>query len=158
MFIVVGGFDTTYKRNEDLELAWRLRERGAQFVFNPRADVYHYAEHSLEKWRNAAYQYGRYDVLMERDKRLPSMHEAAKDFRARHVLNRASVRVLVGHKALLAAVVFTLGTLVQVADKVGASRPTRLALSAMFNLQYWQGVCDELGGRERLWQRLGAEV
>jgi hypothetical protein len=28
---------------------------------------------------------------------------------------------------------------------------TSRALSGIFNILYWQGVCDELGGRDILW-------
>ena len=32
-FLEVGGFDGTFKRAEDVEMAYRMRDRGASFVF-----------------------------------------------------------------------------------------------------------------------------
>ena len=47
-FLNVGGFDSRFQRAEDVELAFRLRSRGVRFVFNPDANVLHYASRSSE--------------------------------------------------------------------------------------------------------------
>jgi hypothetical protein len=44
---------------------------------------------------------------------------------------------------------------VQAADRLGVpARLTGLVLSGIFNVMYWQGACDELGGRARLLEAL----
>ena len=91
-FLEVGGFDVSYLRNEDVELAHRLALAGMGFVFNPRADVLHYAQHSLEGWRWANYQYGRYDVAMSAGQGLKAFRLACTEFHGRHPLNRLAVR------------------------------------------------------------------
>jgi GT2 family glycosyltransferase len=45
-----GGFDEGLRRAEDVELAYRLAERGLRFVFEPAAAGYHYAERSYRSW------------------------------------------------------------------------------------------------------------
>jgi GT2 family glycosyltransferase len=155
-FLAVGGFDVTFKRNEDVELAYRLDNAGLKFVFNPRADVLHYADHSFEKWHRAAYSYGRYDVVMHRDKGLPALILAEKEFHGRHPLIRVLLRACVGREMMFLAASRMLTDLVNTTDRIGFSKPAMLALSGIFNLMYWQGVCQELGSRQVLWQRVEA--
>jgi hypothetical protein len=44
------------------------------------------------------------------------------------------------------------------AARVGARRTASRALSGIFNVLYWQGVCDELGGRRILWQSVAGHT
>jgi len=48
----------------------------------------------------------------------------------------------------------TLGlrALVHVGDALHERRVARAALSALFNLLYWQGVADGLGSRAEVWR------
>ena len=67
-FLSVGGFNPTFPvaSNEDVDLSYKLAERGYQMVFNPDAVVYHYHPDTLWKylrlkfwrgyWRMAAYR------------------------------------------------------------------------------------------------------
>ncbi|HEX2185335.1 MAG TPA: glycosyltransferase [Chloroflexota bacterium] len=150
-FEAVGGFDPAFKRAEDVELAYRLRDRGARFVFNPHAQVLHYAARSFASWRRAAYLYGRYDVVMEREKGHEALRCAAEEFLRRRPLNRQLTRLCVGRPLLLDGALLALGALAVGADRLGATRPAAAALSGIFGLLYWQGACDELGGRKAMW-------
>ena len=40
-FLAVGGFDPHFRISEDVDLSYRLHERGYRMVFNPKAIVYH---------------------------------------------------------------------------------------------------------------------
>lgn len=155
-FLEAGGFDPEFRRAEDLELAFRLSARGAGFVFNARAEVLHYAARSFESWRRVPYQYGRYEVAMHRDKGHSSLHNATREFHFRHPLNRLLARVCVGRPPLLTVVEGGLRGTVYVTDRLHARRAAIFALSAIFNLRYWQGVADELGGREQVWRSVAA--
>jgi GT2 family glycosyltransferase len=155
-FLECGGFDTSFKRNEDQELGFRLHALGVNFVFNPKAEILHYADHSFEKWSRAAYQYGRYDVTMHREKGLPALIAAEDELHGRNVLLRILVRCCVGRPGLVSRTVRLLADVVQVSDRVHLDRPTMAALSAIFGVMYWQGVADELGSRELLWRRVAA--
>lgn len=155
-FLEAGGFDVAFLRAEDVELGYRLDAHGARFVFNAAADVLHFASRSFDSWCRSPYQYGRYDVVMQRDKGQPTLDQATREFHARHTLNRIMLRVCAGRRPLVNRMVPLLGVLVRLAGRFGAPRITRNALSAIFNLLYWQGVCDELGDRGAMWRSIAA--
>jgi GT2 family glycosyltransferase len=144
-FLAAGGFDTSFQRAEDVELGYRLADRGARFIFNPEAEVLHFASRSFESWCRIPYQYGRYDVVMQRDKGQHTLDNAAREFHQRHPLNRALLRICAGRPQLVEAVVPALARLALVAERLGAGRPALYTLSAIFNLRYWQGVFEEVG-------------
>jgi GT2 family glycosyltransferase len=157
-FREAGGFDARFKRAEDVELAYRLSRRGARFIFNPRAEVLHFASRSFEAWCRTPYQYGQYDVVMERDKGHRTLQIATREFHRRHGLNRRLTRLCVGRRSVLDVAVFYLRQVVHLADRLGSERAASAALSGIFNLLYWQGVCDELGGAQQLWHSLAASA
>ncbi|MCK5924044.1 MAG: glycosyltransferase family 2 protein, partial [Methylococcales bacterium] len=49
-----GGFDTEFRRAEDVELAYRLADMGLRFIFDSQAVGYHYAERSFDSWMGIA--------------------------------------------------------------------------------------------------------
>jgi glycosyltransferase involved in cell wall biosynthesis len=153
-FLAAGGFDGSFKRAEDVELAYRLRDGGARFVFNPRADVRHFASRSFTAWCRTPYQYGRYDVAMGRDKGHEAFACAVHEFHARHSLNRLLAWLCVGRRPLVALAVLGLRIATLIAPALGAPRAARFALSGIFNLLYWQAVSDELGGRAPMWRAI----
>jgi glycosyltransferase involved in cell wall biosynthesis len=140
-----GGFDGNFKRAEDVELAFRLQENGARFTFNPRAEIVHFASRSFAAWRRTAHQYGRYDVIMQRDKGTEMLNNAYAEFHLRHRLNRLVIRLCLGRPIASRSAVAALSAMVLAADSVGAARAARWALSGIFSVRYWQGVSDEIG-------------
>ncbi len=62
-----GGFDTRFRRGEDIELAFRLEDQGLAFEFVPEAIGLHHAERSFDSWVAAARAYGRHDVVFTRE-------------------------------------------------------------------------------------------
>lgn len=155
-FLAVGGFDTSFRRAEDIELAYRLRDAGARFAFVPRAEVRHFAARSFASWCRAPSQYGRYDVAMERDKGHEAFTNAVREFHTRHPLNRLLARACVGRRPLVHGSVLALRVVTLMASGLGARQAARLALSGIFNLLYWQAASEELGGRARLWRAIAA--
>jgi GT2 family glycosyltransferase len=160
-FLGAGGFDARYKRAEDVELAYRMRDFGARFVFESRAAVLHYAWRSFESWSRTPYLYGRYDVQMEREKGHEALSCAFAEFHQRHRLTRSLVRLCLGRPALARGVVQGLRGVATGAGRLGAvgrggagERISALALSGAFNLLYWQGVADEMGGAGRVWPEI----
>lgn len=146
-FLDAGGFDPTFERAEDVELGYRMQQRGTRFVFDPHAVVRHFAVRPFAAWRRAAYQYGRYDVIMDRDKRHGTLASAAADFQRRHWLGRLLARLAAGRDPAVQIVTAILSLNALAADRFGAHRSASAALSGIFNLLYWHGVSDELGGR-----------
>jgi hypothetical protein len=64
--------------------------------------------------------------------------------------------VCVGRAPLVTGAVFVLRAVTALAERTGQARTARLALSGIFNLLYWQGVCDEFGGPKPVWQTVAA--
>ncbi|MBK8988839.1 MAG: glycosyltransferase [Chloroflexi bacterium] len=145
-----GGFDPSFRRAEDVELAYRLSGSGLRFQFNPQAIGYHYAERSFSSWLKIPYDYGRNDVRFYKDKDqkwlLPAIFH---EFRwQRNPLIQLLTYVCLGHTALSTAVVSGLARIAQTGSKMNWRGITRFAYSGIFNLQYYQGVADQLGGRK----------
>jgi GT2 family glycosyltransferase len=157
-FLAAGGFDPSFKRAEDVELAYRMRDAGATFAFLPEAVVFHYASRTFAAWSRTPYQYGRYDVLMHRQKGHEALACAVLEFHTRHILTRALARACVGNPGLVRASVVVLRGIATVVDRLGAAPAARLALGGIFNLLYWQGVSDELGDTRRLWRSIEARM
>lgn len=135
-----GGFDASYRRAEDVELGFRLERLGCEFVFNPAAAGLHYARRSYRSWLDAAHQYGRNDVLFGKGE-----ERAGGEFRHRHPLTRALVRFGLHHRAAAAPLPALTYAALQVTDVLRLWPVTTQLCSAIFNLEYWVGVSDQLG-------------
>jgi glycosyltransferase involved in cell wall biosynthesis len=150
-----GGFDESFRRAEDVELAYRLAERGLQFVFNPVAIGYHYAERSFRSWMEIPYVYGRNDVIFTRDKHqdwlLPKVFN---EFHDRNMLVQLLVKVCLDRDALSKSTVAWLKGISYLADRLGLERLVQTTHSGMFNLRYYQGIAHEIGGRRRFFAQL----
>lgn len=150
-----GGFDENFRRAEDVELAYRLAERGLQFVFNPTAIGYHYAERSFRSWMEIPYVYGRNDVIFTRDKQqnwlLP---EVLNEFHDRNLLVQMLVRLCLDRDALSKSTVAWLKGISYLADYLGFERLVQTTHSGIFNLRYYQGVAHEMGGRKRFFAQV----
>lgn len=156
--VAAGGFDPAFRRAEDVELAYRLKDRGLHFVFNPRAVGYHYAERSFTSWSNIAYAYGRNDVIMTRQKGqdwlLPTV---LAEFHGRHPLVRTITHLCLGRAALSRLAVGLLSRLALLGDRMHIEPLPRFAYSGIFNLRHYQGIADELGGAAHFWEALRNE-
>jgi GT2 family glycosyltransferase len=144
-----GGFDPAFRRAEDVELAYRLADRGLRFVFNPEAVGYHYAERSFSSWLQIPYTYGRNDVIFTRDKGqswlLPAIWlEYAT---ARKPLIRGLTRLCLDRPLLAQPLIRLMRGVAALGDRLGSEKLTRAAYSGIFNLRNYQGIADELGGR-----------
>lgn len=144
-----GDFDPYMHRSEDIELGYRLANQGLRFVFNADAIGYHYAERSWDAWIYTPRTRGRNDALCTRDKGyewvLPVMF---REFRARHPLVRGITRLCLGRPRLSRAAVWSLRHVALAAHRLRLDTITRTAFSGVFNLVYYEGVNEVLGGRE----------
>jgi glycosyltransferase involved in cell wall biosynthesis len=143
--LAAGGFDEGFRRAEDVELAYRLADKGLDFVFNMQAAGMHFAERSFGAWLDAAYTYGRNDVIFTRDRNqkwlLPAVR---KEFRERHFLIRSLVRMCRGRSLLTRIATSGLKLAADAATLLRSSDIERLAYSGLFNLQYYSGLFNEL--------------
>ena len=150
-----GGFDSAFRRAEDVEMAYRLDERGVRFVFNERAIGYHYVMHSFESWMATPYAYGRNDVIFTYRKGqgwlLPTI---LSEYRERRALIKMLTRLCLDRPILSRISIATLKFIAQLGDVLRVPVLPRVAYSGIFNLRYYQGVADELNGRSYLFQAI----
>ena len=147
--LAVGGFDPSFRRAEDVELAYRLADHGLTFLFNAKAIGYHYADRSFASWLQTPYAYGRNDVIFTRDRGqhwlLPTV---MKEFQQRHRFIKGLTQLCLSRKALSRVVVQGLRRAAAMSDAVGKAAVANRCYSGIFNLLYYQGVADELQGRQ----------
>lgn len=90
----IGGFDTTLLRNEDYELAWRLRERGGTVWLDPAITVDYRPRESLAALVAQYFEYGRWKAVM--------LRRHPRSLRTRQLAAPALVLGLAGSAALAA--------------------------------------------------------
>jgi glycosyltransferase involved in cell wall biosynthesis len=150
-----GGFDPEITRAEDVELAYRLNDLGLRFIFNPQAVGYHYAERSFESWATIAYTYGRNDVIFTQHKKQTWLLPAIlKEYNNRNPLTRGITRLCLGKPLLSSAAKWGLKMSMEIGDILKMSGLTHISCSGIFNLQHYQGIADELGGRKAFYDAL----
>jgi glycosyltransferase involved in cell wall biosynthesis len=143
--LAAGGFDEGFRRAEDVELAYRLADRGLDFVFNMQAVGMHFAERSFRAWLDAAYTYGRNDVIFARDRNQKWLLPAVRrEFGERHFLIRSLVRMCRGRSRMTRIATSALKLAADAATLLRASEIERTAYSGLFNLQYYNGLFNEL--------------
>jgi GT2 family glycosyltransferase len=143
--LAAGGFDEGFRRAEDVELAYRLANKGLDFVFNMQAVGMHFAERSFRAWLDTAYTYGRNDVIFARDRDQKWLLSAVhREFRERHHLIQLLVRMCRGRSRLTWITSSALKLAADAATLLRASNIERRAYSGLFNLQYYSGFFSEL--------------
>jgi GT2 family glycosyltransferase len=152
-----GGFDPAFRRAEDVELAYRLADAGLTFTFVPEAVVLHYAERSFHSWRANASAYGRNDVIFGRDQGQAWLLDAlGHEFHDRHPLLRTLTRLSLRDPRLGRAVAVAAALTARAACRTGPERAANITLSALYNLEYYRGMADELGDPRQLLARFDA--
>ncbi|MDB5076946.1 MAG: glycosyl transferase family 2 [Chloroflexi bacterium] len=144
--LAAGGFDPSFKRAEDVELALRLSERGTKFVFLPQARGWHYVQRPFQAWVRVPAAYGAADVSMARSGRPEILGTAVWQFKSRRLPVRLLTHVCVG-RGITNMVVRMLGTMIRLADRWRLRSVSDPLCSLIFNLEYYHGLAGALGGR-----------
>ena len=144
--LAVGGFDPSFKRAEDVELALRLREQGTEFIFLPDARGWHYVQRSFGAWLRVPAAYGAADVAMARVGRPQILLIAAGEFRERRFAVRLLTMLCVGRE-VTELVSRVLGALVRLSARLRLRVVSDPLCSVIFNLEYYHGMARALGGR-----------
>lgn len=148
-----GLFDPTFRRAEDVEFAYRLGDIRVNFDFLPDAVVFHEPNRTYQQWLQVPYLYGHYDVVMARGKsRAVVLQNAFDEFHYRNRCLRGLAMVFVGRKVLLRSFIAVAKNLGEASHWAHAGIVSYSVYSAIFNLQYWQGICDDVGGRGKFWE------
>ncbi len=151
--LAVGGFDQSFTRAEDVEFAYRLAHHGMEFHFDPEAAVLHEPDRTFKSWMHVGYEYGRFDVIMARDRgRTYVLQWAFEEWSDRHALIRRLLRACVGHPRRYRAMVAAFGAAARYGGPGARFRLQRILCSALFNAQYWQGIADETGRGADIWK------
>jgi GT2 family glycosyltransferase len=148
--VAVDGFDEDFRRGEDVELAWRLHRLGLRFVFQPEAAGVHLARRSFRSWLDAAYEYGRTDVMLERIRTGGDVPPwVLREFGWRHPFTRRLTLAGLRRPWLVSALRLAGEPVLRAAALLGEERASQ-ACSAAFAITYWDGVAGLLGDRRRL--------
>jgi len=151
--LAAGGFDEGFRRAEDVELAYRLADKGLDFVFNMQAAGMHFAERSFRAWLDVAYTYGRNDVIFAQDRNQKWLLSAIRqEFSNRHFLIRSLVRMCGGRSRLTRVASSALKLAADSATLLRADEIERGAYSGLFNLQYYNGLFNEMDNAHFLFQ------
>ncbi|MGI8968683.1 MAG: glycosyltransferase family 2 protein, partial [Chloroflexota bacterium] len=142
-----GWFDPEFRRAEDVELAFRMHQRGLRFVFLPHARGWHFVSRRYAAWLPIASAYGRADVTMARSHDPRILKQLAKEFRQRHPGVQLVVTIVAGRAAVETFVVPVLSALILLLNRARFIRRRDLACSLLFNICYYDGVARALGGR-----------
>lgn len=143
-----GGFDATYRRAEDVELALRLHSRGLHFVFLPEARGWHYVQRSFRSWLGISAAYGAADCAMARADRHWILELVAREFQHRHAVVRGLTQIVAGRPFLMKSITALFSRVILLTSMTGATRVGTLACSIVFNVCYYDGLAAALGGRE----------
>lgn len=133
--VAVGGFNETFTRAEDIELALRLSHAGHRFVFAEDARGWHYADRTLASWLRIPRDYARFDVALDRmhpEMRWLSTIDGERRSRRRlarlaRALLSGGLRTAAVRAALLAA---------RACFAFGVRHPSIRALSLVYDLEY----------------------
>lgn len=151
----VGGFDPAFRRAEDVELAYRLADGGLHFAFAPDAVVVHYAPRGFGAWLANAVEYGRNDVIFGRDHgRAWLLDSVFEEFHDRHRLTRSLAVTSLRYPVMRSRLISVLGATAKATNRFRLRSVSDAALSALYNVEYYHGMADELGSEAELLARL----
>ena len=153
-----GGFDPSFRRAEDVELAYRLDEMGLKFIFHPDAIGYHYADRSFTSWMNIAYAYGCNDVIFTYEKGQDwLLPQVLGEYWNRHALIHLLAQAGLDRPYISNPATYLLKYLGAFFNALGLAKLRQSAYSGIFNLRYFQGVADGIGGRSTFFKRVNAK-
>lgn len=141
------GFDVSFARGDDIELAFRLRDRGLHFVFLPEAAAEHHPDRSYASWVERAETWGHFEVRMGRDRGHRDLLDTlAREFQVLHPMTRWLGRASMRRPALARAVAGAARPVALLADRLHAPGLAEAALGASFNAVRLAGFAAEVGG------------
>lgn len=150
-----GGFDTQFRRAEDVELAYRLAEAGLKFVYHEKAVGYHYAHRSFASWFDIPYSYGVNDVIFAQQKgQIWLLSAIWQEFYQRNVGIQGLVRLCLERPFLSKTCTNMLLKAAQISHANKRPNIANKAYSGVYNLRYYQGVADQFGGRNKFFAEL----
>lgn len=144
--LTVNGFDEQFTRQEDVEMAERLkRECGVRFYVDLEATGIHRPLRTWESWLKVPYAYGKLDVV--RSRRDPDSWGIIRyNYHSRNRVTRGLIDLLLSAPALSAPVRNSLRTLADTAYRAHRVGAAFALLSAIYNARYLEAARDEMNG------------
>jgi glycosyltransferase involved in cell wall biosynthesis len=132
----VGGFDVTYTRQEDVELAARLRAAfGLRFVFDFAANGLHRPSRTFDSWLRIPTSYGTLDAHRVLAGQL-NEQDVARQAARRSFGTRALTRLCLAVPQGLSTATMILRSLAIGLHRYGMTRAALAALSGLYNATY----------------------
>ncbi len=154
-FLDAGGFDEELKRGEDVDLGFRLEEAGNKFHFNSEAAAIHRGYRSFASWCKSSYLYGRCDVELALNRgHKKEIAEVMRWYHRKPFFARRAISLSAGRPAIVNAMTQALHKVSGMLTKMRLKKLARYGYSAIYQLQYWHGVTEALGGRQTFFQYL----
>jgi glycosyltransferase involved in cell wall biosynthesis len=146
-FLQIHGFNERLEHSEDIELGMRLEKAGVSFRLALDASAEHWGCRGYSSWREMARCYGRWDAGLVFKAEFPSALERLRaEYRSRGRLRQALITSAIRDERRLGAFVRTVRAVAVVAGVLRLAPLERKAYGAIYDLTYWKGVSDELGG------------
>ena len=134
--LAIQGFDESFTRQEDVELAVRMQQTcGVTFVFDFEADGLHRPQRSFESWLRIPTAYGAFDRQRISDGLL-SWAEVNTNIQKRNAATRALASLCRACPALLPVLVTLLSGGSQMLYRMRRASIALAALSALYNICY----------------------
>lgn len=147
LFWRTGGFDESVRYCEDADLGLRLQQAGADFVLAPGAVGHHSGYRSFQSWRDSAYRGGYWDSeQMLKMRKVFSLADLVRDFNQRHPLLQRVAGLVLDRPRLFGATIAAMRGFAVVAGALRQRSLERYAYGGIYDLTYWHGLCDGLGG------------
>jgi hypothetical protein len=134
--LAVGGFDESYTRQEDVELAVRLqRECGVRFTFDFQAEGIHRPQRTFDSWLRIPNAYGEFDAQRISAGQL-TWSDVESNIKRRNAAPRFLTRTCVACPHLIPGMVSVLKQCAVALYRPGTRSPALAALSALYNVMY----------------------
>jgi GT2 family glycosyltransferase len=156
LILSAGGFNASFRRAEDVELGLRLDAQGCHFVFLPTARGWHYVHRTFASWTHMPIAYGRACVAMARAHRAHEVVIVATEYHLRNLPVRAVTMLCLRSPIRVKVATAVLGALAVASWTLRMPVITFMCCSLIYNLRYYLGIAEELGGAGVFWRLIAA--
>jgi len=155
-FLKINGFNEKLEHSEDVELGMRLEKVGVSFRLALDASAEHWGCRGYSSWRDMASCYGRWDADLIFKAEFPSALERLRaEYRSRGRLRQSVIMSSLRSEQRLRLFVAALRIVGAASGAMRLPVLERKAYGAIYDLTYWKGVSDELGGLRAVARTVG---
>jgi len=157
-FLQIAGFNEKLLHSEDIELGMRLEKAGVAFRLALDAGAEHWGYRGYSSWREMAYSYGCWDADLIFKAEFPSALERLRnEYCCRGRVRQKLILSALKSERRLSLSIAALRAVGLVSRVLRLSPLARKVYGAIYDLTYWKGVSDELGGLRAVQRTVGRE-